>query len=172
MNRRTLLAGFAVGLSGCASDGESAVSEVLSSEIDTDAAEAAILEGINAERRDRNVNDLQHAPELQTAAREHSQDMADRDFFDHTNPDGEGPEHRVGCHAGENIYHGDRGRIQNAEDGETWQATNADGVAGATIEGWTISQAHYELMIDALWRRAGVGVVVADDEFFVTAKFC
>ncbi len=34
-------------------------------------------------------------PELQCAARLHSRDMAMRNFFDHTNPDGETPEDRI-----------------------------------------------------------------------------
>jgi hypothetical protein len=34
-------------------------------------------------------------PELRCAARLHSRDMSDRDFFDHVNPDGEGPEDRM-----------------------------------------------------------------------------
>jgi hypothetical protein len=38
---------------------------------------------------------LQMRPELRCAARLHSRDMRERDFFDHINPDDEGPEERM-----------------------------------------------------------------------------
>lgn len=54
---------------------------------------------------------LAMSPELTLAARAHSQDMADRAFFDHTNPDGDSPTDRAQASgysgtAGENIAAG------------------------------------------------------------------
>ncbi|HWP05656.1 MAG TPA: CAP domain-containing protein [Polyangiaceae bacterium] len=41
------------------------------------------------------VTELVMQPELRCAARLHSKDMSERNFFDHVNPDGEGPEERM-----------------------------------------------------------------------------
>jgi uncharacterized protein YkwD len=41
------------------------------------------------------VGPLTMDPNLQCAARVHTKDMADRDFFDHDNPDGDGPSDRM-----------------------------------------------------------------------------
>lgn len=58
------------------------------------------------------VGPLTMDPYLQCAARVHTKDMADRDFFDHDNPDGDGPSERMedagyeGRNWGENIAAG------------------------------------------------------------------
>jgi uncharacterized protein YkwD len=58
------------------------------------------------------VGPLTMDPNLQCAARVHTKDMADRDFFDHDNPDGDGPSERMdaagydGRNWGENIAAG------------------------------------------------------------------
>jgi hypothetical protein len=41
------------------------------------------------------VIELVMQPELRCAARLHSRDMSERDFFDHVNPDGDGPAERM-----------------------------------------------------------------------------
>jgi len=57
---------------------------------------------------------LEYDGSLICAARKHSQDMVDRGFFDHTNPDGDGPGARAGfadfsnSFIGENIAAGQR----------------------------------------------------------------
>ena len=67
-------------------------------------------------------------PNLRCSARNHSKDMADRDYFDHVNPDGEDPFDRMmkagydGFTMGENIAAG------NATAAETMvQWMNSDG---------------------------------------------
>ncbi|HEY8467308.1 MAG TPA: CAP domain-containing protein [Solirubrobacterales bacterium] len=58
-------------------------------------AEDALLCLVNVYRAERGVPVLTHDPILRGVARAHSQDMIDRDFFDHVNPDGDGPGDRA-----------------------------------------------------------------------------
>ncbi len=58
-------------------------------------AEDALLCLVNVYRAERGVPVLTHDPTLRTVARQHSQDMIDRGFFDHVNPDGDGPTDRA-----------------------------------------------------------------------------
>jgi hypothetical protein len=52
----------------------------------------------NKERALRNLSPLRRDPALEVIAREHSEDMAKRNFFDHINPDGEDPADRAARH--------------------------------------------------------------------------
>src|SRR5947207_8690522 len=67
----------------------------------------------NIERSRHGLHPLQHDQTLGLIARAHSVDMLRRDFFDHTNPDGDGPGERVARHhrrligeGGENVWSG------------------------------------------------------------------
>ena len=174
MQRRAVLAGVAVGLAGCAGGdtdgGDSPDDSVTAPE--REAAEAAIVEGINEIRSEEHAGTIGVDEPLRDAARAHSRDMAERGFYAHQNPDGEEPWDRVLCDAGENIHRGEIGRMQNEGGDETWQTRHADELAGYVVEGWVISDDHYRLMIDGTWRAMGVGVAIVDGEFFATAKFC
>jgi len=167
MHRRSVLALGAAALAGCAGDPDGDAGP------DTEAAEQAIIDGINDARREATVAELTPSDRLHQPAREHSQDMAERDFYRHVNPDGEDATDRAGCFAGENLHRGEIGAMENAGSDETWRTTSPDGLAAFVVEGWELSEEHYRNMIDGQFERVGVGVVVTDaDQFFATAKFC
>jgi uncharacterized protein YkwD len=71
--------------------------------------EEELVNLINAERSRRGLTPLQINPLLMQVAEAHSQDMIDRNFFSHTNPDGLEPWDRISSggynwlYAGENI---------------------------------------------------------------------
>lgn len=165
MDRRTVLAAGAVALAGCAD-------AVAPSRPDAAAAETQIVDGINELRAGVDAAALERDDTLATGAREHSTDMAKRDFYAHTNPDGEKPWDRVPCQAGENIHRGELGAIQNVDGEETWNTYETADLAGYVVEGWRLSDGHYELLTNPRWSRVGVGVHVGDSEFFATAMFC
>lgn len=79
---------------------------------DWDPESYEVLNLTNHERRTRGLGWLVPHPILAEAARGHCQDMIDRAFFDHTNPDGEGPADRAAAlgypsgYVGENIAAG------------------------------------------------------------------
>jgi uncharacterized protein YkwD len=87
---------------------------------------------------------LSMSPELRCSARLHSKDMADRNFFDHTNPDGVDPFARMaaagysGGSGGENIAMGDRS-------------------PQAVVEGWMGSPGHCRNIMDPGYTLIGVG---------------
>jgi len=162
MRRRTALAGVAVALAGCMDTLEGP---------DGREAEALIRESINEEREAADVAPVDSRERLQTAAREHSRDMYERDFYGHQNPDGQQPWDRVGCRASENIHRGEVGTMENP-GGETYQTRVTEELARYVVEGWVGSQEHYENMVDSSWQSIGIGVHVGDGEFFATAMFC
>jgi len=164
MRRRTVLAAVpTVALAGCAGVGggpDSAESETL------------IREAINDERQEVGVGPLTASDTLAEAAREHSRDMHEREFYAHKNPDGQQPWDRAACNAAENIHRGEIGPMENRGGSQTWYTDDAEGLAGYVAEGWRLSPEHYRLMVDNGYQSVGVGVFVDDGEFFATAMFC
>ena len=83
-------------------------------------------------------------PNLQCAARVHTMDMAERDFFDHDNPDGDGPDDRMEA-AG--------------YDGRGWGENIAAGnsTAEETMEQWMDSPGHCRNIMNDGYTLIGVG---------------
>ena len=88
---------------------------------------------------------LQSDSALRCAARLHSRDMNDRDFFDHTNPDGDGPGARMAA-AG---WQG-RGWGENIQGG----STTAEGAMDSLMS----SPGHCRNIMDPDFTHAGIGV--------------
>lgn len=87
---------------------------------------------------------LQMDASLRCAARMHSKDMEDRDFFDHTNPDGDGPGPRLAA-AG--------------YSGGGWGENIARGYGSpeSVMEGWMESSGHCRNIMNEDSRLIGVG---------------
>lgn len=165
MQRRTVLAGVAVAVAGCSS----------SATAGPDAAAAAdqLRAAINEERNAAGVAELTASDSLAEAGREHSEDMHQRGFYAHENPDGEQPWHRVPCRASENIHRGEiTTELRGFESDKTFNTTTAGGIAGYVMTGWVNSSGHYQNMTRPKWSQIGVGIYVGADEFFATAMFC
>lgn len=97
---------------------------------------------------------------LVNAAQAHSQDMIDRDFFDHINPSGQNPGHRITA-AGYNW---------NAYGENIAQTYSAVDVHNLLFE----SPSHRTNIMSTNYREIGVGVRIADDFFssvYGTEKF-
>ncbi len=84
-------------------------------------------------------------PHLRCAARKHSADMEARDFFDHTNPDGQSPWDRMDM-AGYGAY-------SNA--GENIAAGSPD--AAGTMQQWMDSDGHCSNIMNPDFQHIGVG---------------
>lgn len=164
MQRRSVLAVVPVALGGCL--------DVLDVDPDGREAERLVVEHINDDRAEAGVGQLSVDAALESAAREHSQDMADRGFIGHQNPDGDQPWDRVACDAGETIHSGEIGEMQNVDSHQTWYTHRVEELAGYVGEGWRNSEQHYDILVDSTWQAVGVGIHISDREFFVTAKFC
>jgi len=82
---------------------------------------------------------------LRCAARLHSQDMVDRAFFDHTNPDGESPWDRI-----EKTGYG---AYQNAGENIAAGSPTAAGV----VDQWMNSDGHCANIMNPAFNQIGVG---------------
>ena len=106
--------------------------------------ETEVLRLTNAERSKAGCGPLTADPNLLTSAGGHAEDMVDRHFFDHTNPDGEDPFERMrnagfhGTSMGENIAMG-------------------YGSAQAVVKGWMESSGHRKNILNCDYNRLGVG---------------
>ncbi|MDC0769077.1 sigma-70 family RNA polymerase sigma factor [Streptomyces sp. HD] len=100
---------------------------------------------VNKERSAAGCGPLAEDPLLNKAAQGHSDDMAARDFFDHTNPDGEDPGQRITAAGynwstyGENIAQGQ----QTPE---------------AVMESWMNSPGHRANILNCSFKDIGVGI--------------
>ncbi|MFI1979600.1 CAP domain-containing protein [Streptomyces wedmorensis] len=100
---------------------------------------------VNAERAKAGCGPLSANAALTRAAQGHSDDMAARDFFDHTNPDGDGPGQRVTAAGypwstyGENIAMGQKTPEQ-------------------VMEAWMNSPGHRANILNCDFKEIGIGI--------------
>ncbi|AOR36656.1 RNA polymerase [Streptomyces fodineus] len=100
---------------------------------------------VNKQRSAAGCGPLTEDPQLQKAAQGHSDDMAARHFFDHTNPDGADPGQRITAAGyrwstyGENIAQGQQ-------------------TASAVMESWMNSPGHRANILNCSFKDIGVGV--------------
>ena len=107
-----------------------------------------VLDRVNQERTARGLVAVTADANAASAAYQHAFDMDDRNFFSHTNPDGEDPGDRLDRNLvfwttfGENIAQG--------------QLTPQE-----VMTDWMNSPGHRENILDPSFRRLGVGVHIA-----------
>jgi uncharacterized protein YkwD len=142
------------------------------------AVEILVFELINEERSNWGSSSVSMNSELRSVAQEHSQDMHNRDFYAHTNPDGAGPLERadsvITCDAvSENIHRGElHPEMRSLGTSTSFDTRTTDGMANFIVYGWMHSDPHRNNMLDDRWEYIGVGVRIEDSEFFATAMFC
>lgn len=136
---------------------------------DTDEYEAAVEQAIHQEvnsvREERSLDPLAYSDSLGAVADYHSEDMADRDYFSHTSPDGETMTDRLDrfgleCRAaGENILY------TSATDG------SPEEVASRSVDQWMDSPGHRENILGD-WTEEGIGAAItADGVLYLTQNF-
>ncbi|TET32981.1 MAG: CAP domain-containing protein, partial [Planctomycetota bacterium] len=111
---------------------------------------------VNDERASAGVGPLAWCDGLYACAKAHSNDMCDRGFFDHTNPDGEGPSARAQLgHAGsytfQSIIPSPYGSI--AENIAMSQTT-----AAGVMSAWMGSSGHRRNILHGGYTHIGVGL--------------
>ncbi len=121
------------------------------------AAEAEVLRLVNQERAQAGCRPLTNDPELAKLAGDYSRDMAERGFFDHTDPDGDDPwdraqEYGISDLGGENIARG-----------------QAD--ARAVMDAWMNSEGHRANILNCDFRTLGVGAHFAGGGPWWTQNF-
>ena len=108
-----------------------------------DPAEAEVLALVNAERTANGCAALAWDEPLAQVARLHSADMAARDYFDHTNPEGLSPFDRAAA----------AGTSASAENIAAGQQSAAEAMAS-----WMASPGHRDNILNCGLTRLGVGV--------------
>jgi uncharacterized protein YkwD len=109
-----------------------------------------VLALTNRERESHGVAPLVWDDGAAEAAYEHSWDMHVRDYFDHVDPDGNGPAERLAeqevlfLYAGENIARGQRSPME-------------------VVQAWMDSPGHRENLLSPVWTHVGIGVHTGPD---------
>ncbi|MFD8598947.1 sigma-70 family RNA polymerase sigma factor [Kitasatospora sp. NPDC059646] len=104
-----------------------------------------VLDLVNVQRAQAGCPAMRSNAQLTAAAQAQSDDMAARSFFDHTNPDGEGPQQRIDAAGyewsgwGENIARGQKD-------------------AAAVMNSWMNSPGHRANILNCKFTELGVGV--------------
>ncbi len=113
--------------------------------------ESEVIELVNVEREACNCNlhPLSYNQELTVAARRHSQDMGDQNYFDHTSLDGRKFNERI------------------TDAGYNYQTCGENIAAGyatpeAVVEGWMNSDGHRANILDPDYCDIGVGYAAVD----------
>ncbi|MFC6904229.1 CAP domain-containing protein [Halalkalicoccus tibetensis] len=139
-------------------------------DVSSDEVEAEIHAQVNEIRAEHGLSELDHDDEIAGIARTHSQDMNERDYFSHTNPEGESPADRFGdlhpseCRAvGENLAY-----IQTG----IGSGGSAEEIAERIVQGWMDSEGHRENILRDGWDSEGIGVYMDDGRVDATQKFC
>lgn len=152
-----------------------------------------IHELVNREREAHGLHPLAWNEALATIAREHSEDMRERGYLDHVNPDGETPTDR-GYRAGFRCRkkydrHFEEGLAENlcrnslfrairytrTEERETaerlWRTLEE--LAASTVQSWMNHEEHRENLLNDHHDTQGIGIAIdGDGRVYVTQLFC
>jgi uncharacterized protein YkwD len=108
---------------------------------------------VNELRARHGLSRLKHSDELARVARDHSRDMAAREYFEHESPEGRNVADRVRSAGvayktvGENLA-----RVQDSKS-----------PASDALESWMISRTHREIMMKPELDEGGIGAAIDDD---------
>lgn len=116
------------------------------------AMEEDTLDLINQQRAANGVAALTMDEAVRGVARAHSQDMIDRNFFDHVNPDGLDPFDRL---AAEGISFRTAGENIASNQGVADPAATA-------VTGWMTSPGHRANILNPNFTHTGMGIAVSD----------
>ncbi|MEV7773382.1 CAP domain-containing protein [Kitasatospora sp. NPDC086791] len=105
----------------------------------------AVVDLVNAERAKAGCGPVTAEPRLATAAQSHSDDMADRNYFDHASPEG---------------YHADHRIEATGYRWSTWGENIARGQKdpAAVMDAWMNSPGHRANILNCAFKQLGVGV--------------
>ena len=146
---------------------------------------------VNLKRQEYNLSELILDSQLSDIAREHSEDMIERNFTAHINPDGLDVSARGDlvdykctkihgfkmetCLA-ENIYETtlfEKGIILGDGTNPFFTWSGMGDIATKAIDGWMSSDGHRENLLNAGYTRQGLGVAISeDDKVLITEMFC
>lgn len=115
--------------------------------------EQFVHEETNGRRSDHSIKTLGYSQHLSAIALQHSRDMAQRDFFDHTSPDGDdaGDRYRT-------FEHDDRSSGENIASIPFDPTTSAQEAAHSVVDEWMNSPGHRENILRDQFTKEGIGI--------------
>lgn len=155
---------------------------------DTALIERLVHERVNVERKKHGLNLLAWNKSLHIIARNHSRDMAKRNYFSHTSPEGASFSDRYraahfscSVRQGLNVFSGaenisqdnlyDSVRYRNNIPSYNWKS--ADEIARSVVLRWMESPPHRKNILFPYWKSQGLGISITDDgKVLVTENFC
>ncbi len=160
------------------------------SAIDKSKLEKQVHELTNQYRVQNGLKALSWDDKLSNIARNHSEDMASRNYFAHDTPEGRDPTDRGSSQGyrcqkaiGNLIYSGIAENIfQNNLYDTVWYTNGIptsydwntlDDLAQSTVDGWMDSSGHRQNILTKTYDKEGIGVAIAsDDKVYITQNFC
>jgi uncharacterized protein YkwD len=146
--------------------------------------ERQIHESINLERRAADREAMEWDDTLGNLARAHSEDMANRGYFKHVNPEGLTPMKRMEqagytkCKlVGENIYQNNLyARAITEKKRTTYDWNSMEKIVATTLKGWMDSADHRKNILEKNYTREGIGVALVKDDpdgkVYITQMLC
>jgi len=169
-------------------EGVDSTSRASAPDIDITRLENKIHDLVNKERAKRGLSALSKDKRLNKVARKYSQDMVERNFFSHNDPDGrsfydrykaEGFECsiRIGnttCMGAENIAQSNLFSSYFYKDGKTFfNWSTEDKIAESVVKQWMSSKGHSANILTPYFKQQGIGVAFSDDgKAYITENFC
>lgn len=169
-------------------DDDAGSNETAGDETDADGLDRAqveryVHEAVNDERTARGLEPLSFDTELRDIARSHSEDMAERGYFSHVDPEGNDFADRydaAGYECNANGYAGGENLAQTwydtrvaTGDGDVVRYETERELADGIVTQWMNSPGHRENLLASQWENEGIGVAVTDDNrVYVTQNFC
>jgi uncharacterized protein YkwD len=121
-----------------------------------------VFELANAERQRAGLKPLAAMPQLTRIAHQRSQDMAQRDYFDHRDP-------QTGALLFAELY-AQKDLVGGGENLFLTQGQAAQ-IPESAVAWWVGSSSHRRNMLDPSFKWAGVGVVIRDSRVYITQVF-
>ncbi len=126
-----------------------------------------ILRLTNQLRREQGLAALESLPVLTRVSQQHSTDMARRDFFEHTNPDGQSPFDRLQVQAPNLLA------VTSAENIalHSLDGLDAPAMAAELLRLWRDSPEHYQHLINPQLWHLGVASALQGQKLYATQTF-
>lgn len=135
--------------------------------IDGEKLEMEIFKEVNEIRRMDGRDPFVHSEGIRMIARLHSVDMARRNYFNHTSPEGLNPKNR------HEEYDGCKAPNENIAKISDPSTSNTTLLSSRIISLWRSSPGHNKSMMTSYDNVAGVGVYVTENKsIYVTMNFC
>lgn len=134
---------------------------------DPSKIEKKVHDETNRQRANHSLGQLDYDKHLSAIAFQHSRDMAQRDFFDHTSPDGDGAADRY-----REYGHDDRSAGENIGVIHPDKHASPKDAAREVVESWMNSPGHRENILRDRFEREGIGIYLdSDGSMYATQNF-